>query len=237
MANMAHVLKPAFKAFIENNSKLLIAARLAPTELEHVKIYHEFMRPKSGSIIVDLGCGTGECGALLQQIDPSLEVINVVNDDALIQLMDNLGRMCINASFENTNLAAGIADNVMFNESIGHGDIDRAFKEANRLLKDGGVVTIKDFSITDQTKTEIALESWGYIIHQPYTFIETAYKNGFSIDTMLHPEMYMKHWYDLIGKNKAVKDSAAQHDPDTLPLCMVLYRFIKGDLSGKSRDC
>lgn len=229
-------MKPVFDAFIRNGAGMFIATRLAPSERDHAQLYYEFMRPTNGSVVVDLGCGTGECGALLQEIDPSLTVVNVVNDGALIAYMRNLGRLCVESSFEKTPLDDEVADFVMINEAIGHGDLDAVLSEAWRLLKDGGVVTIKDFSITDQTKFNLPLSGWSYKARQPAEFVSAAYRNGFSVDALIHPPMYMKHWYEIMDADDAANASALIHDPRQLPLCTALYRLVKGNLNGRRVD-
>jgi len=230
------LLSAVFDAFLRNGAGLFIATRLAPTEQEHMAQYYSFMQPQPHSVIVDLGCGSGEAGALLQNIDPTLKVINVVNDPALIDYMINAKRICVNASFENTPLPDACADYVMFNESIGYGDLDAVFKEANRLLRDGGVVTIKDFTVINPSESKVFLENWSYTIRQPNEFITAAYKNGFSVQAMIHPVSYTKHWFDIMAQSDEARESALQHDPRNLPLCTVLYRLIKGKLNGCSAD-
>jgi ubiquinone/menaquinone biosynthesis C-methylase UbiE len=237
MINENHkLLSSVFKAFMANNCNLFNATRLAPTEKEHVEKYYKFMCPPKNSLIVDLGCGSGEYGHLFQMIDSSLRIINVVNDNALINLMQSLGRVCVNASFEKTGLESETADIVMFNESIGHGDIDALLKEAYRLLKPNGILTIKDFSIITPKSKSIYLDSWGYAIHQPPLYLAAAYHNGFSVEKLEHPPLYTKHWFDIIEKSKEAKKSALLHDPKNLPLCTVLYKFKKGNLNGESVD-
>ena len=231
---MQEHLSPVFEAFLRNGAGMFVAARLAPTEQEHANVYYRFMSPAKGAVIVDLGCGSGQCGALLKEIDPSLEVINVVNDSALIDYMNGKGRLCVNASFEDVPLPSKIADFVLCNEAIGHGDLDKVFQEAHRLLKDGGVMVIKDFSITDTAKETLDLSSWQYQARQPSEFVAAAYRNGLSVQTLLHPPMYMRHWFDIMESEQSVVASAALHDPKDLPLCMSLYRLIKGPLHGKS---
>jgi SAM-dependent methyltransferase len=229
--NWSILLGGVFKEFMQNGANMFIATRLAPTEQEHMNQYYKFMQPRPYSVIVDLGCGSGEAGALLQNIDPTLQVINVVNDPALINYMISVRRICINASFEKTPLPNACADYVMFNESIGHGDLDEVFQEAHRLLKDKGVVTIKDFTVINPSETKVVLENWGYTIRQPNEFIAAAYRNGFSVETMTHPPSYTKHWHDIMAKSNVAREDALQHDPQHLPLCTVLYRLIKGNLN------
>lgn len=229
-------MSAVFQQFMENGAYLFNAARLAPTEEEHCRLYYDFVHPEPNALIVDLGCGSGEVGAWFNKLDPSLRVMNVVNDDTLIKHMRELGRVCLNKSMDDTELPGGAADNVMFNESIGHVRLGAAFKEAARLLKPGGTLTIKDFSINDHSLPWLHLEQWGYTIHRPEDFIREAHHAGFSVQALIHPPMFTKHWHDIMEKSDVAKDSAMLHNPDELPICMVLYRFVKGDLDGRSRD-
>lgn len=237
IAEATPLVGSVFDHFMANGANLFNATRLAPTEAEHCKIYYDFVNPNPNALIVDLGCGVGEVGAWFQKFDPSLHVLNVVNNDALIERMVSLKRDCINRSMDDTDLPDGIADNVMFNESIGHVPLMAAFKEAARLLKDGGVLTIKDFSITDPMTAELYLHNWDYTISQPAAFAAAAAQSGFSMQALIHPPMFTKHWFDIIEKSDVAKASAMNHDPSKLPLCTVLYRFIKGELNGRSCDC
>jgi ubiquinone/menaquinone biosynthesis C-methylase UbiE len=227
-------LGPIFSEFLHRGYKLFNAARIAPTEKEHARAYYDFMAPQSNSFIVDMGAGTGQCGVLLQELDPSLEVLNVVNDPALIKLMQNLQLDCLYASFEDTGIPAASADVVMFNESIGHGNLDKALFEAARVLRAGGELFIKDFTPVDASKETISFDSWGYKIHRQDLFISTAYKNGFNLVAVKHPKMYTKYWFDIIAENNI--EYVCDYDRHDMPLCVVLYKFVKGGLNGQSFD-
>jgi SAM-dependent methyltransferase len=229
-------MSAVFEQFMENGAYLFNAARLAPTEEEHCNIYYEFVGPRPGAVIVDLGCGVGEVGAWFQKFDPTLQVVNVVNDEELIKRMLELDRGCILNSMDETDLPDSYADNVMFNESIGHVPLEAAFKEAARLLRTGGVLTIKDFSPVNPATSRLHLDQWGYTIHQTEDFIREATKVGFSVQALIHPPMFTKHWYDIMDKSEVARESAMRHNPETLPICMVLYRFVKGELNGRSLD-
>jgi SAM-dependent methyltransferase len=231
------LLGSVFDHFMENGAFLFNATRLAPSEQEHCRLYYDFVQPASGAFIVDLGCGVGEVGAWFQHFDPTLSVLNVVNDPALIQQMEFWGRRCMNKSMDSTGLPDGVADNVMFNESIGYVPLEAAFSEASRILRPGGVLTIKDFSIIDPKKKSIHLGDWDYSIRQPEDYIRIASAAGLSIQALLHPPVFTKHWYDIMDKSDVARESAMQHNPAELPLCTVLYRFVKGELNGRSADC
>lgn len=231
------LLGSVFDHFMENGAYLFNATRLAPTEEEHCKLYYEFVGPASGATIVDLGCGIGEVGAWFKKFDPTLQVVNVVNDENLIAKMLEMDRACLLSSMDETDLPDGIADNVTFNESIGYVTLEAAFKEAARLLRSGGVMTIKDFTIVNPATSRIHLDNWDYTIRQPEDYIREATKAGFSVQALVHPPMFTKHWYDIMDKSEVARESAMRHDPAKLPLCTVLYRFVKGELNGRSLDC
>jgi ubiquinone/menaquinone biosynthesis C-methylase UbiE len=231
--NGSILLNAVFDEFVKHGSEMFCGMRLAPTELEHCQIYYDFMNPPTGATVVDLGCGIGGCGAYLQKIDPSLEIINVVNEAPLIAEMKRLGRVCINASFENTPLPNNFADVVMFNESIGYGDLGKVLKEASRLLKIGGILTIKDFSPLDPSKEVIGFDEWDYYSHRPDIVLNVAYRNNLSIDKLQQPKIYMDHWDKIMGDNMDAKRVLGE-DTKLLPLSQTLYRFIKGNLSGRS---
>jgi SAM-dependent methyltransferase len=203
--------------------------RLAPTEKEHCEIYYGWMYPNHSSVIVDLGCGIGGCGYYLNQIDPSLRIINVVNEQSLIDEMTRLGRFCINASFDDTPLPNKFADVVMFNESIGYGDLNKVFKEASRILVNGGILTIKDFSPLDPFKTEVSFDEWDYLCHRPDIVIAAASRHGLFLDKVVQADAFMDHWYEIMGDNKDMKRILGEN-PKHLPISQTLYRFIKAGI-------
>lgn len=228
-------IKPHFKELLDRGHWLFNAARLAPSEAEHAIYYHRYISPEQNAVIVDMGAGSGELGAMFNCIDPSMRVINVVNDPSLIMLMRGLNRECVEASFESTGLPDSCADIVMFNESIGHGDLNAALKEAYRVLKPEGTLTIKDFTPVAPKAEVIEFPSWEYVLHRVDTVINTAYKIGLTLENCSTPPMYTKHYFDII-RSKSTVEHLSDYDAKNLPFCMVLYKFKKGSLCGKSID-
>lgn len=227
-----HSLGNVFRSFLEHGAFLFNATRLAPTEEAHVARYYEFMQPKSDDVVVDLGCGCGAFGRYLKNIDPSLTVINVVNDPALIEIVKANGETGVEADMVATPLPDSCADFVTFNESIGHAEVFSAFEEASRLLKEDGKCVIKDFSPTVKPNAGVNLPNWGYMIRPPSIMIYAAAESGLTLETVQHPTQYMQHWLDIMGSSSAAKESASKHDPAALPLRTVLYKFIKGAVRG-----
>lgn len=227
------MLSAVYHDFMVNGANMFIATRLAPSEQEHAIAYYQFMQPKHSAVIVDMGSGIGEHGEWFRAIDSSLRIINIVNDSSLMDIMKSSGRPCIYASYVETGLPDQCADIVMFNESLGYEPLNQGFREAARILKDGGEVIIKDFSIVDPLMSGFTLDNWEYRINKDDEIIAEAANHGLSIHTLIHPAVYIKHWYDMIEASERIKGSASEHDPDGLPLCTSLFKFKKGKLNGR----
>jgi SAM-dependent methyltransferase len=208
-------------AFMAKGYQMFIAARLAPTEVEHCQKYYEFMDAPLGAVLVDMGCGVGGFGAYMQKIDPDMRVINVVNDSALIAEMRAANKYCVEASYEHTQLPGMFADVVVFNESIGYGDITQAVKEAVRLMKPGAVLIIKDFAPADRRIRELHIHSMAYTMHRPDTIVAAACSYGLCLDRVDAPEQYVDHWVDITGDAAGDRYTGRQ----------IIYRFIKGDIN------
>lgn len=207
-------------AFMAKGYQMFIAARLAPTEVEHCQKYYEFMDAPLGAALVDMGCGVGGFGAYMQKIDPGMQVINVVNDSALIAEMRAANRYCVEASYEDTPLPGRLADVVVFNESIGYGDITQTIKEAVRIMKPGAVLIIKDFAPADRRIRELYIHSMAYTMHRPDTIVTVAGEHGLCLDQVDAPEQYVDHWVDITGDAAGARYTGRQ----------IMYRFIKGGI-------
>lgn len=224
------LLNAVFDEFEKNGAQMFICARLAPTEEQHAVVYHDFMRPPAGSLIVDMGCGIGGLGHYLQIIDPTLRIVNVTNEPRLIERLKELTRYYVDASFESTGLPDGLADYVMFNESIGYGDLDALMAESARILKDGGKLIIKDFSPLRSSDEVVDYEAWDYRSKRPDIVLSAAYKQGLNAEVLWHPVTYMQHWNEFMCANTDMLEVWGKDK--VLPLCQTMYKFTKGDLRG-----
>ena len=225
-------LPEGFEKIVSSGGTLFCASLLAKTEKENCEVYYAFMRPNSNAIVVDLGCGIGGWGDYLRQIDPTLQIINVVNDDKLVSYMVHQNKNCIKASFDNTPIPDACCDNVMFNESIGHGELPKVIREAARILKTGGVLTVKDFSPVSSDVIAFDIPNWNYSCMRPDIVVSVAASEGLTLDSMRHPKMYMRHWFDIMGEQGQPKNLLGVVD-NKMPLRQTLYRFIKGDINAE----
>lgn len=181
----------------------------AESERDHAIIYKHYTSVKG--LVVDMGCGIGEMGALLELGDDSVSVINVTNSNRQVELMQKLGRNCVLSDFHNTEIKSGIADTVMFNESFGYGDCDRLASESARLLKTGGSLLIKDFSPVKELDATIDMDSWDYVVHPVSKIINSCEIAGLKMIWAFHPSTFrdraenffktskMNQWHDSIN--------------------------------------
>ena len=134
---------------------------LAETELLHVAETYRLIAPPKGAVFVDMGCGIGEVSRLMSAMDRSAKFYGVTNCRAQVKEIIKRGSVTpLRSDYHSVVLVDGCADVVMFNESIGYGDHDALVREAARMLKDGGILFIKDFSADDGN--EEAFINWGY---------------------------------------------------------------------------
>lgn len=223
-------LPEVFEKITSKGGTLFCASFLAPTERENCEVYYKFMKPNAHAKIADLGCGIGGWGDHLISIDPTLKIMNIVDDERLTSYMVYQNKNCIKASFDNTPIPDKYCDNVMFNESIGHGHLPKVLKEAARILKDGGVLTIKDFCPVDSRVTAFGIPNWGYTCWRSDIVISSAYMAGFTLDETRHPKMHMQQWFNVMGDEGGPKKLLGVKD-NTMPVRQILYRFVKGDLN------
>ena len=138
-------------------------------ELKTVELIHNTLNPRQNSVIMDFGGGIGGVPRLMLEIDPTLKFLCVSNSAFqadYIQNMNHKSIAAINCDFHNVPLPDKSIDYAMFNETIGYGDLNKLLIEVDRLLKPGGSVVIKDFTLfCDDELNEMFYQVWGYQIH------------------------------------------------------------------------
>lgn len=185
--------------YLNHNIRLFQLNLFGATELEHVQVYCGFTQPYG--LIVDLGCGIGEMGALIAQVIPTTHTINVTNCKVQCEYMANLNRTFVLADYHNTELPDAIADTVMFNESFGYGDMSNLLKEVSRLLKTNGQLIIKDVTPLDPTIEDPIIPGWDYKVNQTSKLIKTAEENNLHLSLLVHPQVY-KTRLDVLSSGK-----------------------------------
>lgn len=172
------------------------------TEEAHVATYCSMVRPTGD--LLDIGCGIGTMGALVQQVCPDVRsVLNVTNCERQLDVMRSLGRRCVNGSFENlSSVPDDSFDFIMFNESIGYGDPVTAIPEAVKKLRAGGRLVIKDFSPLSQGVNPVHLDTWGYTVYPLTRFIDAATEARLVCDWFCRPSCSMERWHKFCRESK-----------------------------------
>lgn len=169
--------------YLKHGLRVMQAAMFARTEAAHVYELYKMVRPPIGARIVDMGCGIGEVGRLFQQFDPSLRYLGVTNSKVQARHAAAAGLRCHLGDFARVPLLDGDADVVMFNETIGHGELGDLIAEAHRLLAPGGVLFIKDWD----SPTAHFSADWGYTLTPTPEVVAAIERAGFAGVEVSHP--------------------------------------------------
>jgi SAM-dependent methyltransferase len=207
--------------YIKNGLGLFQCGLFGDTEEEHVKIYCQYVEPKG--VIVDMGCGIGTMGALINEFVPNTMTINVTNSTFQAKYLEDNGRKVILSDYKNIPLPDGFADFVMFNESFGYGGEDTALAEAARILKVGGSLAIKDYSHTDKISDGEYIDSWEYMIYPMSKILQKAELLNLRLDFMIHPDANVQKCHVFLANSK-LKD---WHDIDYRSGRTMLCKFTK----------
>lgn len=191
--------------YLSHGLTIFNAAMLGETEEEHVDVLLSWIQPLPGAVVVDMGCGVGGVSRLMAERDPAARFYGVTNVQAQVDAMSRLGGVePVLSDYHNTPLADGVADVVMFNESIGYGDCARLFQEANRLLKPGGKLAIKD-AIT-QTGEDIWSSQWQWTAHPKGFFDELAARSGFDVVRSHSHPMSLDRFRQFVSESDVMRD-------------------------------
>lgn len=204
------------KAAVSRGNSILQAFKLDKDDKAHVNWLLEFMQPKPGAKILDAGCGIGEVARLMCEFRPDLKF-------TLLNISGAQLEMCpchfkkVKADFASVPLPSHSFDVIMFNYSLGHGDVWTVLKEAARLMKPRGTLFIYDI---ETKNNKVLADTLGYHAHAADTVLAAANENGFEEIIMLQclsKVATSDHMRDLMG------DDAYEHAfKGVFP---VLYKF------------
>jgi ubiquinone/menaquinone biosynthesis C-methylase UbiE len=148
------------------------------SEEETVSAIYDALKPKSESLILDMGCGIGGVARLMLEIDGTLKFLGVTNSKFQVDYITNLNHpsiAAIYADFSNVPIPDESVDYIMLNEAIIFGDTQSVLTECFRVLKKGGRIVIKNFLITKQPPAKaggLALTTKvGIRVRDPFMFL------------------------------------------------------------------
>ena len=130
--------------YLKNNINVFQFYLFSDNEYEHIKTLYDMINPRNNSIILDMGCGTGEIGHVFKKINPTINYIGITNSEMQYKISANKIKTFY-GDYHNIPLRDSSVDIIVFFEAFGHGDAISLLKEVKRVLKKGGLVFFKDF--------------------------------------------------------------------------------------------
>ena len=153
------------KRYLAHGINVFQASLLNDSEQDTVQMIHDLLQPHDDSVILDMGAGCGGVAKIMLNINDTLKFICVTNSkfqNEYIEEFKSKSIASIFCDFHHVPLPDESVDYIMFNETIGYGDLTKLIFESNRLLKKGGRLIIKDFLNYSEKDYLFTLSNWGY---------------------------------------------------------------------------
>lgn len=137
-----------------------------------INIIKKYLNQKKAEIL-DIGCGTGKYGKLMQE--NGYKVIGIDKSETQItqakKLIESYVADATNLPFDNNTFDACIM--IIMIQQLSKGERIKAFSEAHRVLKNGGILIIKTYSHNDLT----------------YRFADRFFPKVLELDKTRYPEI------------------------------------------------
>src|SRR5579883_1609565 len=184
-------------AIAARGHRILQIHRLAADDRDHVARLLDMFDPPGGALVVDAGCGIGEVARLMREMRPDLSFALVNRSAAQLSLAPN-DMVRIAADLHDIPLGDASAGAVIYCYSLGHALLDRAFAEAARLLRAGGLLFIYDITAHDAPHM---IEEMGYKPHSQASIWKAAIAAGFRLTLMAqHLATSVAAFVELVGQ-------------------------------------
>jgi SAM-dependent methyltransferase len=199
--------------YVKHGLTLFQSRLLADTEQGHIAAYAEMLRPSG--LVVDMGAGIGAMGVGLQARCPEISaVVNVTNSAVQAEYMRDAGSLVYERDYHSIpEVLDGTADFVMFNESLGYGDLPRLLAEASRMLRAGGRVALYEFLPLNPAE-QIHEPDWKYTVYPADVLLKVAAECQLRCTALLEPSVSDNMWQLFlsrakVGKTRSVEQFAA----------------------------
>lgn len=190
--------------YLKHGLTVFNAAMLADTEEGHAQALANMIGMQDGQTVIDMGCGVGGVSCLLKGLFPASTFYGVTNVKAQVDVMDLAGDVNpIFCDYHSVPLDGGIADVVMFNESIGYGRLPDLLRESARLLKPGGVIAIKD-GVSKTGKTEWS-EVWRWATFEQGLIDKVAAQQGLMVIKSEEHDYSLDRYFNFISKSDLMR--------------------------------
>lgn len=190
--------------YLNHGLTVFNGAMLADTEEGHVQKLAEMIGMTDGQTVIDMGCGVGGVSRWMKSMFPASEFFGVTNVNAQIEAMYRMdGVIPVRSDYHNVSISSGVADVVMFNESIGYGRLDQLIQEAARLLKPGGLIAIKDgVSLTGKTEWS---SLWRWTSFERGLIDKVAQEQGLEIIKSDEHEYSLERYIKFISESNLMR--------------------------------
>lgn len=190
--------------YLNHGLTVFNAAMLADTEEGHVQTLANMIGMRDGLTVVDMGCGVGGVSGLLKGMFPASDFYGVTNVQAQADVMAMAGDVQpVLCDFHSVPLDGGVADVVMFNESIGYGRLPELLIEATRLLKPGGVIAIKD-GVSKTGKTEWS-DVWRWATFEQGLIDAVAVRQGLKVLKSEEHDYSLERYFNFISNSDLMR--------------------------------
>jgi len=191
--------------YLKHGLTVFNAAMLGESEKEHVAALVELIRPPKRAVVVDMGCGVGGVSRLMKEHLPEASFYGVTNVQRQIEAINDLGGVVpVFADYHVVPLTSGVADVVMFNESIGYGNLKVLLREASRLLKDGGAIAIKDGNFVGGE--QVYDRTWMWTTHSKEHLEHEAKEIGLIVEKSVSTPYSIDRYTKFVADSKLMRD-------------------------------
>ena len=187
--------------YLKNGLTLFQCRLYGNNEQEHIRNYCSWLKPNG--VVVDMGSGVGAMGAgMVVECRGIDAVINVTNSQIQADYIAQHGGRVICRDFHSVpEIPNETVDFVMFNETIGYGDMARLFKESCRMLRPKGRVVIKDFApLLPNEHTDLI--GWEYKVAPLHEVIQAAADTNLRCTLFSLPLVSSHIWEKFMQESK-----------------------------------